>query len=80
MLSYNLYMAEAEGVLPPSGERKRIIDEVVDELVTFARGGADIDSAEVQDAAFTAHNISSADLTTSEINYLKKQVFNRLRR
>ena len=77
-LSHNLYMAEAEGVLPPLGMRKITIDKIVDELVTFYRGGANIELPEIQEAAFSAHNVSIQEMTAAEINYLIKQVTDRI--
>jgi hypothetical protein len=72
-LDYGLYMAEAEGLLDTRESR---INAVINDFVTGARRGEDINDGEFQFIVFDKHDLN--DATPAELNRIKRAVEHRL--
>ena len=73
-LPYYLFMAEQEGYIPISKDRKACLDVAVETFLEYARDNVNIDDGKIQDIIFDSCGIEPKSITVNEANYVKRQV------
>lgn len=73
---YMRFMAEAEGVESIASTRQTHINAAINDFVSLARRGEDINQCKSQ--VFNRHNLSESSLSSRECKYIKREVMKRV--